>query len=123
MVNPDGSVARRVNAIRAVSAGLRSLCARHGRSGLDDDDVARFAFERLLQRVSDASRGLPDQWKVARPDIRWGTIAELGDTICTQYDRLDLDSLWDIYQTDIEPLEAALVAMISDAAGRKPTPC
>jgi uncharacterized protein with HEPN domain len=101
------------------AARLRELARERGLAGVEGDIVARAAFERLLQRVSDASRGVPEEWKTRRADIGWQEVADLGDMIATDYDRLDHRYLWDVYEAQIEPMAAALEEMVADYARGK----
>jgi uncharacterized protein with HEPN domain len=110
-------VAARVNGIKASIKLARDLM--HGRSfkDLEDDIVRKAAFERSLQIISDASRGLPEDWKAARTDIPWQTIANLGDVISTEYDRLDLGYLWVTAEAVPGPIEDAIEAAVAREEG------
>ncbi len=98
---------------------LREPARERGLADIEGDIVARAAFERLLQRVSDASRGVPEEWKTRRADIGWQEVADLGDMITTDYDRLDHRYLWDVYVAQVEPMAAALQEMVAEYARGK----
>jgi uncharacterized protein with HEPN domain len=117
MDGPTASVELRVQAIEGSTTSLRKLIS--GRTFEDPraDAVGRPAFERFLQIVSDASARLPDGWKAGRPDVPWQALADLGDVIMTEYDRIDLDHLWRTADAVLDPLDEALLAAV--ASGRR----
>ncbi|MEJ0013412.1 MAG: HepT-like ribonuclease domain-containing protein [Bauldia sp.] len=77
------------------------------------DLVARAAFERFLEIISEASRHLPDDWKAEHPEIEWRRIADIGNVMRHVYSAVDLSILWAIYERDLDPLEAAIEAMLA----------
>jgi len=111
-----------VRAIKENAAHMRALAHERGFAGIENDIVARAAFERLLQRVSDAARAIPGEWKSRRGDVGWQTVIDLGDVIAEDYDRLDLRHLWEVFETHLDPLEAAVDALTADHARRKASP-
>lgn len=91
---------------------IRSLLDAKTIDHLHTDRIARAAFERFLEIVSEASRHIPAEWKATdSPDIDWPAIANLGNIIRHVYQRVDLDILWSVYQDDLGPLEAAIDEM------------
>ena len=80
---------------------------------LNADLIARLAFERLLEIVSEASRHLPDGWKAEHASIPWRQVADLGNSLRHAYQRIELQPLWDIYERELEPLERAVDAMLA----------
>jgi uncharacterized protein with HEPN domain len=77
------------------------------------DEVTRAAFERYLEVLSEASRSVPESWKIeADPTIPWSRIRDLGNHLRHVYHRVDYQVLWDVYQNDLQPLELALDRMV-----------
>jgi uncharacterized protein with HEPN domain len=77
--------------------------------------MTRFALERALEIVSEASRFLPDDMKARHPGIGWRRVADLGNAIRHGYDRLDWDVLWDILTLDAPDLHRAVKAELSSS--------
>jgi uncharacterized protein with HEPN domain len=107
---PDAleAVTSSVLSIKENVAHLRALARERGFAGIHDDLVARAAFERLLQRVSDAARTIPQEWRSRRADVEWQRIVDLGDMIAEDYYKLDLRHLWTVFEEDLGHLEVAL---------------
>lgn len=78
------------------------------------------AFERHLEVISEASRGIPPTWKDKHGTaVPWPKVAGLGSMLRHVYQHIDGDILWDIYEHDLSPLQEAVAAMIAD---RSPDP-
>ena len=81
---------------------------------LASDQVRRAAFERFLEIVSEASRHIPAEWQQTfGSNINWRQLIDLGNIIRHVYQRADLAMLWGMYEVDLDPLEAAIDAMIA----------
>jgi uncharacterized protein with HEPN domain len=112
------SVAARVQGIQGSITLARKLMNGRSVDDLRADAVKKAAFERSMQIISDASRGLPEDWRAGRPDIPWQALAELGDVISRDYDRLDLVYLWRTAETVLGPIEEVLAAAVADSERR-----
>lgn len=78
------------------------------------DETRWPAFERHLEVLSEASRGLPDNWKAQyESTVPWSKVAGLGSFLRHVYQHIDRHILWTIYESDLEPLEAAIDRMIA----------
>ena len=60
---------------------------------LTADKVVKAAFERFLEILSEASRHIPENLKVTRPDIPWRRISDIGNHLRHAYDRVDSEIL------------------------------
>lgn len=92
---------------------------RQSLAGLSREDVLAqpmlwSGFERQIEIISEASRGLPDAWKTEFGDgVHWRDVANTGNFIRHVYHQLNVSTLWKIYTDDLDPLEAAIDAMIA----------
>jgi uncharacterized protein with HEPN domain len=92
---------------------------RGGLKGKSLDEVAGDrmlwgGYERQLMVISEASRHLPDVWKTAYgAEIDWRQIADAGNALRHAYHRMNVATLWSIYENDLDPLEAAVDAMLA----------
>ena len=68
----------------------------------------RRAVERGLEIISEASRSLPDELKALAPDIPWRQIADIGNLLRHEYQRVEPRIIWSIVEQNLTPLEAAL---------------
>jgi uncharacterized protein with HEPN domain len=78
------------------------------------DVPTRAAYERLLEIISEASRHLPEDWKIEfGPMVNWRGLADIGNRLRHGYDTLDTKTLWDIYEYELGPLELSAQRMIA----------
>jgi uncharacterized protein with HEPN domain len=70
------------------------------------------AFERHLEVISEAAKTIPPAWKAEQPGIDWQGILGLGNILRHTYHHASAPILWSIYEHDLDPLEAAIDAMI-----------
>ena len=79
-----------------------------------DDWTVRRAVERGVEIISEASRRLPAELTARRPDIPWNKVKAIGNIFRHEYDRVSSKVLWDLVRSDLEPLRAALAALLNE---------
>lgn len=78
------------------------------------DRTAWLAFERCIEIISEASRKIPAGWKTAHgTDVPWRDVASIGNTLRHAYHQVVGARLWQVYLNDLDPLEAAIDAMLA----------
>lgn len=77
------------------------------------DSMLRDSVERNIERISEASRHLPDDLKAAHPQINWRAIANIGNVFRHAYDEIDVRLTWQVVKRELEPLKAAVNEMIA----------
>jgi len=103
----------RLRDMKQSAQNIRALLKGHTLETMYGDAVARAAFERFLEILSEASRHVPTEWKqAAAPALPWRQIADLGNHIRHAYHKLDAEILWNIYAEHLDALEAAVDVMI-----------
>ena len=106
--------ADRLRHVRDAVASIRTLL--EGKTGPDalSDVIVRAALERFLEIVSEASRHIPTEWKDEHgSQVPWRDIANFGNLLRHAYQNVDARILWAIYADDLDPLEAAIDAMLA----------
>lgn len=91
---------------------IRALLDGKSFEQVQAESATRAAFERFLEILSEASRHIPDNWKREYAAIPWRQVADLGNHLRHAYHRSDAEALWSIYEDDLDPLEAAIDAML-----------
>jgi uncharacterized protein with HEPN domain len=76
---------------------IQSLLQNKSYQDLVKDKVAKAAFERFLEILSEASRHIPEALKANRPDIPWRRVSDIGNHLRHAYDRVDSEILWEVY--------------------------
>jgi uncharacterized protein with HEPN domain len=96
---------------------INALLDRKSQSDLESDKVAKAAFERFLEILSEAARHIPADMKAKRPDIAWRRIADIGNHLRHAYHRVDSDLLWEIHAGgDLVTLREAVVGLLNESS-------
>jgi uncharacterized protein with HEPN domain len=87
---------------------------------LSADRHRRYAAERCIEIISEASRRLPHQWKTEHPSIPWQEIAGTGSVIRHNYENVNPTIIVGLMGAPIENLKAAVLALLEkhDPEGR-----
>jgi uncharacterized protein with HEPN domain len=76
------------------------------------DRMRRYAAERCVEIISEASRRLPEAWKAEHPSIPWSDIANIGSVLRHDYDHVNLDVIVKLRGTSLGNLHAAVAALL-----------
>jgi uncharacterized protein with HEPN domain len=83
---------------------VRSFVGRGSLEDLVSDLKTRYAVERALEIISEASRRLPDHLRERHPDVDWRALAGLGNVYRHDYDVIDARLMWESIKQRLEPL-------------------
>jgi uncharacterized protein with HEPN domain len=76
------------------------------------DAMLRDSVERNIERLSEASRHLPNSVTELHPEIPWRAIADIGNVFRHAYDDLDIEMTWRVVERDLPPLKRAVQNLI-----------
>ncbi|KRA48322.1 DUF86 domain-containing protein [Devosia sp. Root635] len=108
------SVRERLDHISQAIAEIRTILDGRTVEDIKTNRVLRLAFERLLEIISEASRYVPNDLREKYgQQIPWQQVADIGNLVRHVYHRTSTQALWDIYQNDLDLLEAAIDAMLA----------
>ncbi|AGF53445.1 slr5018 (plasmid) [Synechocystis sp. PCC 6803] len=65
--------------------------------------------------IGEATKRLSAEIRSINPHIPWKDIAGMRDILAHQYDRINLNTLWDVVQKDVPELEALIAPLVSNA--------
>ena len=71
------------------------------------------AVERKLQQVSEAAVRLGEDAERLCPGLPWRDIRGIGNWLRHQYDKVDVESVWNTVQNDLPPLKSAVVRALN----------
>ncbi len=71
----------------------------------------RFLAQRAVEIISEASRRLPDNLKAAHPDIRWKSIAGIGNVLRHEYHTVADQLIWNVVRHELPSLKQAVQDM------------
>jgi len=76
--------------------------------GFRDDSKTRAAVERKLMVISEAAVRLKDDGEALCPNVPWRDVRGIGNWLRHQYDRVDIETLWNTIQDDLPVLKIAV---------------
>lgn len=66
--------------------------------------------------IGEATKRLSLEFRTQHPEIPWKDIAGMRDILAHQYDRINLNTLWDVIQNDVPELLALLEPLLPDSS-------
>lgn len=102
-----------------VNAAKRALLFAEGldKSALANNEEKQSAILYQVIVIGEATKRLSAEFRSQHPEIPWKDIAGMRDILAHQYDRVNLNTLWDVIQTDIPELLALLRPLQPDPGG------
>jgi uncharacterized protein with HEPN domain len=112
----------RAKDIKQAILNIRNVLSGISYEQMRNDILIRAGFERFVEIISEASRKVPPEWRETYGhDIAWHKILAIGNILRHVYRDVDHMILREIYADHLDPLEAAIDAMI-EAHGPIPRP-
>ena len=115
----SGSRAGRRTGRRHILEAVARIEAQTAGKSLDDyraDGVTRDVVERNFERLSEASRHVPDDLKARHSNVGWRLVADPGNVLRHACDQIIDERIWLIVRDHLPPLEAAVEAMLDEVA-------
>jgi uncharacterized protein with HEPN domain len=75
------------------------------------DTILRLALERAIEIISEASRGIPDELKDARPEIPWPRVKTIGNVLRHEYHGLSDRIIWGVIVDELPKIRIAVEAI------------
>lgn len=76
--------------------------------GFRSDSKTQAAVERKMPIISEAAFRLKDEAETLCPGVPWRDVRGIGNWLRHQYDRVDIETVWNTIQEDLLPLKAAV---------------
>lgn len=70
------------------------------------------AVERNIERISEASRHIPEELRVTCPQIPWREIAGIGNVLRHDYPQVRPREIWETVVRDLPILKEAVLVML-----------
>jgi uncharacterized protein with HEPN domain len=77
-----------------------------------DDQRTVDAIVRNLEVIGEAVKQLPAEVRLRAPAVEWQKIAGLRDILIHQYFGIDIEIVWDVVQTKLPDLRAAVLSIL-----------
>jgi len=97
-----------LNQILKAIEGIQRALEGKSLSDFEQDWLLNHGIQRGIEIISEASRHLPDELKKKRPEIRWSSIAGIGNVLRHEYYAISNDIIWRVVQSDLKPLKIAV---------------
>lgn len=82
------------------------------RDQLASDLRTQSAILYQIAIMGEATKRLSRQFREQHPEVPWDDIAGMRDIVAHQYDRIDLDIVWQVIQRNIPELLNVLVTLL-----------
>jgi len=102
----------RLDDIRAALLGIEEDVGNVEFSDFSANRQLRWAVERGIEIISEASRRIPNGLKAQYPTIPWRKVAGIGNVLRHEYMEVAPDIIWAVVQNELPALKQAVDAMI-----------
>jgi len=99
--------------IRDAIDNIRAFSADAGLERLEAKGMFRFAVERNLEIISEASRRIPEELKAQHPSVDWRGIATIGNILRHLYEHVNTKTLREIVEHDLPSLAVVIDDLIA----------
>ncbi len=114
---PSRKPAQRLQDILDNIQAVRSFVGQGSYEDLVSDQKTRYAVERALEIISEASRRLPQDLRDRHPEIDWRALAGLGNIYRHDYDTIDPQLVWASIKQRLDPLQRAVEQQLQELLG------
>ncbi len=96
-----------INRILLFSQGLT-------KSDLENNEEKQSAILYQVIVIGEATKRLSRDFRHSHSDIPWKEIAGMRDILAHQYDKVDINTLWDVVNQDIPELKTLISPLLSN---------
>jgi uncharacterized protein with HEPN domain len=108
--------------IRDAVAAIEQFTQGMEFDGFREDSKTIAAVERKLQVISEAAVRLGERAEALCPGLPWRDIRGIGNWLRHQYDRVDVEMVWNTVTVDLPSLKAAVNRALISATSAPPEP-
>ena len=99
--------------IRDAIDNIRTFSTDIGLERLEEKGMFRFAVERNLEIISEASRRILEELKAQHPYVDWRGIATIGNILRHMYEHVNSKTLREIVEYDLPSLAVVIDDLIA----------
>lgn len=78
------------------------------------DPMIQDAVVRNLEVAGEAAKQLSEEARAASPGVPWREVAGMRDKLIHHYFGVDLETVWEVVERDLEPLREAVARLLPD---------
>lgn len=83
------------------------------------DEQAMYATVRALEIIGEATKRLPTELRARQSLVPWRELAGLRDVIIHQYDRVQIDRVWEAVRVELPALEPLIARLLEEELQRE----
>lgn len=106
-LDPDRNLASLID-IATAARQIQRYCLDIDRAGFEQDDEKQAAVLYRIGVIGEAVKRISPAFREQYSAISWKQIAGMRDIVMHQYDRVNLELVWDVVQTKIPELLTAI---------------
>ena len=91
--------------------GIQMAVAGKVFADFQKDWVLRHGAQWAIEVISEASPHVPDQLQTMHPNIRWRSIAGIGNVLRHEYHSISDKVIWQVIKDELPPLKTAVLTM------------
>jgi uncharacterized protein with HEPN domain len=110
----ESRVGDRLGHILDAIEAIEGYCTDKTEAQYRADRMLRDAVERNLERISEASRHVPDVLKASHPEIQWRGIADIGNILRHGYDHVLDGRIWQVVVIDMPAFKIVVQTLLRD---------
>ena len=84
----------------------------NGKTAFFADTRTQDAVIRNFEIIGEASKRIPMEYREQHPVIPWRELAGFRDVLIHQYESVSIAEIWQIVETNLEPLRQAIKAVL-----------
>ena len=92
---------------------LQNHAGSLSREELESDVLRYYGIVKNIEIIGEAARMLSDDFKNARPEVPWLSIANMRNFLVHEYFQVDSDTVWAVIHSDIVELKVNIVRYLS----------
>ena len=81
---------------------------------LEADSLNFFGIVKNIEIIGEASYKLTSAYKTKYPDVPWEAISKMRHVLVHDYYQIDLDQVWNVINTDLEPHKAQIANQLQN---------
>lgn len=98
--------------LRAID-GIQKALVGKTFADFETEWLLKHGVQRGIEIISEASRHLPAELKATQPNIRWASIAGIGNVLRHEYHTISSDVIWKVARDELPPLRTAIESIIA----------
>jgi uncharacterized protein with HEPN domain len=102
-----------LNEILKAIEGIEEALSGKTFTDFEHEWLLNHGVQRGIEIICEASRHLPVELKATRPEIRWASIAGIGNVLRHEYYAISNEIIWKVIRDDLPPLKAAAEAIVA----------